>query len=286
MNPSPMSPDIKSKFNSLIIMVSVATVLGFLAAIGIWQYLSQTQKQVKELTVTRAVIVASKQIPVGTKITDEFIATKQFPANAIPKDYPDSVDNVLGKITRTTLEKDEIITTPRLVTEGAEGGLPMVIPKGYRAITIKVNEVSGVAGLIAPGDRVDILSVLNKSEEQTLSKTILQNIQILAVGDKIIDPNNITSLKPSVTSQITVALKPNDAEKLALASQAGEIHLILRPLGENTISQTDGSNLQDVYGYFTVDSNIPSDLSITTSKAQIKNSIEVILGNKRTYQYF
>ena len=123
-------------------------------------------------------------------------------------------------------------------------------------------------------------------EEQTLSKTILQNIQVLAVGDKIIDPSNIASSKPLITSQVTVSLKLSDAEKLALASQTGEIHLILRPLGENTISETEGSSLHDVYGYFAFDSNIPSGLPPTTGEGQIRNSVEVILGDRRTYQYF
>ena len=232
INQPPINPKTKSKINPLILMTVGATFLGFIAAFGIWQYLSQTQQKVKELTVTRAVVVAAKQIQAGAKLTDQDLAIKQVPAQTIPKDYPSSPDALKGRVIRSTLEKDEVVTESRLIAEGAAGGLPMVIPQGHRAITIQVNEVIGVGGFVNPGDHVDILSVFNKKEEQLFSKTILQNVLILAVGDKVLDPNLVSDPQPKIVSQVTIALTPEDSEKIALASQSGELQLVLRPHGD------------------------------------------------------
>ena len=162
MNPTSFTPKSKNKISSLIVMIVIAVVLGLIAAIGIWQYLSKTQEKVKELTVTRAVVVASKKIPAGTKLVDADLAIKQLPAQAVPKDYPSSIESIKGRIVKTTLEVDEVITEGRLVGQGAAGGLPVIIPAGQRAITVRVNEVVGVGGFINPGDRIDILSTMKK----------------------------------------------------------------------------------------------------------------------------
>jgi len=288
INQPPINPKTKSKINPLILMTVGATFLGFIAAFGIWQYLSQTQQKVKELTVTRAVVVAAKQIQAGAKLTDQDLAIKQVPAQTIPKDYPSSPDALKGRVIRSTLEKDEVVTESRLIAEGAAGGLPMVIPQGHRAITIQVNEVIGVGGFVNPGDHVDILSVFNKKEEQLFSKTILQNVLILAVGDKVLDPNLVSDPQPKIVSQVTIALTPEDSEKIALASQSGELQLVLRPHGDEYFYETEGAGVEDVYGYLpgppSGDQNLAA-LAASSSKTP-QNFIEVILGDQKTVFYY
>lgn len=287
INPTPLSPKTKNKLMPLIVMMSIAGLLGLTAAFGIWQYLNKAQQQVKQLTVTRAVVVAGKQIPAGTKLTEGDLAIKQFPAQAIPKDYPSSIESIKGRIVKATIQPEEIITETRLVGQGAAGGLPVVIPQGQRAITIKVNEVVGVGGFINPGDRVDIVSIINKSDEQTFSKTILQNVLILAVGDKILDLNTISDPQSKIVGQVTVALNPTESEKLALAANTGQLQLILRPIGEKNITSTEGITLQDIYGNLAIPaSQLANAPPIPTSANISKNVVEVILGNQRTYQYF
>ena len=289
INPNPLAPKTKNKLTPLVVMISLATFLGLTAAFGIWQYLNKAQQQVKRLTVTRAVVVANKQIPAGTKLTDADLAIKQFPAQAIPKDYPSSIESLKNRIVKVTLQPDEIITESRLVGQGAAGGLPLVIPPGQRAITIKVNEVVGVGGFINPGDRVDVISILKKNENLTFSKTILQNVLVLAVGDKILDLNVFSDAQAKIVGQVTLALNPTDLEKLALASEVGQLHLSLRPHGEEIRSFTAGAQLQDVYGdlAYTPPAN-SNDLSqpMPASNTTLKNSIEVILGNQRSYVYY
>ena len=288
-NPSTFTPKTKNKLSSIVVMTSVASFLGLVAAFGIWQYFSQTQKKVKELTVTRAVVVASKEIKAGTKLAESDLAIKQVPVQAVPKDYPSSINAIKERIVKSTLQADEIITESRLVGQGAAGGLPVVIPPGQRAITIKVNEVIGVGGFINPGDRVDILSIINQSQEHTISKTILQNVLILAVGDKILDPDILSEPQPKIVSQVTVAVTPKDSEKLSLAATIGQLQLVLRPIGESTVSSTEGASLNDVYGYLTFPGTNQQSggLPISSVSSEIsKNSIEIILGSQRTYFYY
>ena len=285
INPSSFTPKKKNKINSLVIMIAIAVSCGLFAAIGIWQYLIQAQQKVKELSVTRAVVVASKKIPAGTKLTDEFLAIKQLPSKTIPKDYPSSIESLKDRIVKSTVLPDEIITESRLIGQGSAGGLTLIIPPGQRAITVKVDEVAGVGGFINPGDRVDIVAIVKKSEEQTFSKTILQNVLVLAVGDKILDPNVVSDPQAKVVSQVTVALNPQDSEKLALAHELGQLQLVLRPHGENVVATTEGTRLEDVYGYFAV---APSQnpIPVSTAGVPMKNSIEIILGDQKTYQYY
>ncbi|OGI08911.1 MAG: Flp pilus assembly protein CpaB [Candidatus Melainabacteria bacterium RIFCSPLOWO2_02_FULL_35_15] len=288
VNPTSFTPKTKNKVNSLVVMIVIAVVLGLIAAIGIWQYLNKTQQKVKELTVTKAVVVASKQIPAGKKIEESDLAIKQLPAQAVPKDYPSSIDSLKGRLVKGTISTGEVITEGRLVGEGAAGGLPVVIPAGYRAITIRVNEVVGVGGFISPGDHVDILSILKKSEDQTFSKTILQNVLVLAVGDKIFDPNIFSDPQAKVVSQVTFALSPKDTEKLALASETGQLHLVLRPHSEKELAITPGASLEDVYGYIVSGAgNQPINIPIAAGGSNAdKNAIEIILGDQRTYYYY
>lgn len=291
VNPTPLSPKTKNKLGSLVIMTSVAVVLGLVAAGGIWQYMNQAQQKVKELTVTRAVVVASKEIPAGKKLADEDLTIKQFPAQTVPKDYPAAKEAVKGRIVKNTLQADEVISESRLVGEGAAGGLPVVIPPGNRAITIKVNEVFGVGGFINPGDRVDVLSILTKDEKNTFSKTILKNVLVLAVGDKIFDKNSVAEPQAKVVGQVTLALNMEDSEKLALASQIGQIYLSLRPIDEKIKDyETEGVRLVDIYGSLAYVPQDNSNFDITAVQASAgksdKNSIELILGNERSYFYY
>lgn len=303
VDPTQLKPKTRSRgTSSLLIMISVAILLGLVAAGGVWQYLSKTQEKVKKLTVTRGVVVANKQVAAGTKLTDGDLAIKQLPEQTVPKDYPTSTSAVLGRIVKSTLQPGEIITETRLLGQGAAGGLPVVIPQGFRAITIKVNDVLGVAGFINPGDRVDIVSIIKQSDNRTFSKIILQNVLVLAVGDRILDSNAIPDPKAKVVGQVTLALNATDSEKLALASELGQLHLALRPFAEEEISNSPGTKPEDIYGEIssipaTIESNNNEDKTEIVEKEpppqvtpqninEGKSSIEIILGNQRTYFYY
>ena len=281
----------KNKINPLIIMVVVAVLLGLVAAGGIWQYLNQAQEQVKKLSATRPVVIASKEIPAGTKLTEEFLTIKQFPTQTTPKDYPSSIETLKGRLVKSTLNIDEVITETRLVGK-ENAGLPLIIPPGQRAITIRVNEVVGVGGFINPGDHVDVVSILKDNQNHTFSKTILQNVLVLAVGDKILDLNAISDFKPKIVSQVTLALNVEDSEKVSLAGQVGQLQLSLRPFGENNLLTTTGVKLEDVYGELAytpseINNKILSEMPLENENTDAnKNSIEIISGSQKSYFYY
>lgn len=291
INPEPLTPKTKSKLSSLVVMASIATLLGLIAAAGIWQYLTSTQETVRKLTVTRPVVVASKEIPAGTQLTEEYLTVKQLPAQTVPKDYPASVESIKGRVVRSIIKPEEIVNETRLVGVGGGGGLPFVIPPGHRALTIKVNEVTGVGGFVKPGDYIDLVSVVTKNDKQTFSKTILQNVLILAAGDQILDKSSVADPKAKIVSQITLALTPFDSEKLTLAGEIGQLHLALRPLGEQKSISVGGVRLDDVYGdlAYVPDTDLNQNISLAamdTDRQKPKNSIEIILGDERSYFYY
>ena len=281
------------RINPTFVMILVALILGTSASVGIWKYLSSTQEEVKKLAAMKPVIVALSEIKAGTKITKDKLGIKQVPVQTFIEGASDSPEPFLGRFAKSTFQKDEIITESRLVKKGASGGLSIIIPEGMRAITIKVNDVIGVGGFVNPGDHVDVLSVYkNKekvnqdgstSEGEAYSKTILQNVLVLATGDKLYDPNNLSESGAMIVEQVTLALLPKDAERLTLAFSKSLLHLSLRPYGEQKIAETYGVTPDDVYEFY----NIPDDQnvgkSLSANARAYKNSIELILGDAKSY---
>lgn len=281
-------------------MIIVAMMLALSAAFGIWRYLHHTEEVVKELTATRPVVVAAKQIKAGAKITSEDLTIKQMPRQSVPREYPDSVEPLIGRIVKGTIQPDEAVTDVRLVAKGTAGGLSVLIPEGQRAVTIKVTEVSGIGGFINPGDRVDILSVYKKRDIETkegesqegeaYSKTILQNVLVLAVGDKLYDPDNLVITTPNAATHVTVALNPKDSEKLSLAVSKSQVQLTLRSHGEEKITVASGVGLEEVYDFLSPppSKSFVGELTATTgvqsgSNISESNTIEIISGDERSF---
>ena len=274
-------------------MIAVALLLGTSAAVGIWKYLSHTQEEVKKLAAVKPVIVATKEIKAGSKLTRENLGIKQIPTQAFIEGASDSPQLFLDRFAKSTFQKDEIITESRLVKKGASAGLSIVIPEGMRAITIKVNDVIGVGGFVNPGDKVDVLSVYKDrevagrdgtvKEGEPFSKTILQNVLILATGDKLYDPDSVSETGAMIVEQVTLALKPHDAEKLTLAAAKSLLHLSLRPYGENKIAETYGATPGEVYEHDDVTAENNINQSFATNVKSFKDSIELILGDERSY---
>ncbi len=270
-------------------MIVVAIILGFSAAFGVYRYLSQTQEQVKKLTEKRSVVIARRPLSAGTKIKRTDLTIKKLPIQSVPAEYPSKPDKLLGRVVKSTVNKGELINEVKLVATGAATGLSVLIPEGKRAVTIKVNPISGVAGFITPGDHVDVLSVYRNETgdtqtAQTYSKTLFQNILVLAVGDKLYDPNALSDPTAMVTEQITVALDPRDAERIALASFKSQLHLSLRPFGDVRLHEFEATSLEDIFDYV-ASSNTQNVINSPPSPSTktFANSLELILGNTRSY---
>ncbi len=304
-NPPPLKPRTKPKGISPLLMVAVALLLALSAALSIWNYLRQTEEEVKKLTATRSVVVAARDIAAGTKLKPEDLTIQEFPYRTVPQDYPDKTDLVVGRIIKYPVLTNEVIAPEKLVKVGAAGGLAGLIPKGQRAITIMVDEITGVGGFISPGDTVDVLTEYQKvppggTETKQYSRTILQNVFVLAAGDKLYDPSVVAEPITKVVNQITFALTPEDSERLSLAARQGTIRLVLRPHGEFDINENLGVGSDELFK--TILSTEPTEVNKagpepvviseipeipedvpTISRNLDRNGIDIILGSYRTF---
>ncbi len=220
------------------IVLAGALLFGLLAAVSVSRYLSSAQALTKNLS---RVAVAKVAIPVGTRIIPEQVMVVQFPKESTPDGAFDSPEKLAGRVAVTNIAPREPITEARLAPEGTAGGLSAVIPEGYRAMTVKVDDVVGISGFIMPGTLVDVVVVIDPQEragmQDPISKIVLQNIKVLANGQNIDKPEN--QRDANSVKAVTLLVTPEQAEKLALAANEGKLQLVMR----NSIDQGDEQTL-------------------------------------------
>ncbi len=223
------------------IVLAGALLFGLLAAVSVSRYLSSAQAYTKNLN---RVAVAKVAIPVGTKIIAEQVGMVQFPKESTPDGSFDSAEKLVGRVAVANIAPRETITEARLAPIGTAGGLSAVIPEGYRAMTVKVDDVVGISGFIMPDALVDVVVVIDPDEkagsQDPISKIVLQNIKVLANGqniDKPEDQREATSVKA-----VTLLVTPEQAEKLALAATEGKLQLVMRNSIDQGDEQTQGVN--------------------------------------------
>jgi len=231
-----------------LIVLTGALLFGLLAALTVSRYLSNAQAYSKNLS---PIAVAKVAIPLGTKIIPEQLTVVQFPKDAMPDGAFTSVDKLAGRVAVVNIPVREPVTESKLAPEGTAGGLSAVIPEGYRAMTVKVDDVVGISGFVMPGTLVDVVVVIDPEEKGAqaqgpISKIVLQNIKVLANGQNIDKPENqrdANSVK-AVTLQVT----PEQAEKLALASSEGRLQLVMRNSIDQGDEQTTGVDKRTLLG--------------------------------------
>jgi len=226
----------------LIIALLAAITFGLIAAVSVKQYLlsAQTFNRVNN------VVVAKVNIPVGSRIIAEQLTVAQFPADVTPEGaYAKLDENLIDRVVVTAISPREPVTESKLAPVGSLGGLSSVIPEGYRAMTVKVDDVVGVSGFIMPGTLVDVVVVIQppkgSANEEMISKIVLQNIKVLASGQNIDKPKNDREVERSVRA-VTLQVTPEQAEKLALASSEGKLQFVMRNSVDQADEQTSGAN--------------------------------------------
>jgi pilus assembly protein CpaB len=224
-----------------LVVLTGALVFGLLTAVSVSRYLSSAQAYNKNLNT---VVVAKVAIPVGTKIIEDQIGVVQLPKESVPDGTFQTVDKLIGRVAVMNIAPREPVTDAKLAPEGTAGGLSAVIPEGYRAMTVKVDEVVGISGFIQPGALVDIVVVIDPADAREgqgpVSKIVLQNIKVLANGQNIDQPKNereVTTVR-AVTLQVT----PEQAEKLALSATEGKLQLVMRNSTDQDNEVTPGVN--------------------------------------------
>lgn len=269
--------------NRLKIALVVAVFFGLIAAYGIYNFLRQ-QREVAESarTATQNVVVATKDIAAGTTINDELIKKGTvkaipWPKVSVPPGSFTAPEQIIGKTNRLKIVANEPILESRLAGEGA--GLTTRLEQGKRAMAVKVDEIIGVSGFIVPDDRVDVIVTTvppgSNNQENKMSKIVLQNKRVLSVAQNVEQKEG----KPQLARSITLEVTPEEAEKLSLASQEGQIVLALRPTGDDREAKTIGSNKRDLLAVSAAPrrASAPSTRPVPPDKYQV----EVIQGNNR-----
>jgi pilus assembly protein CpaB len=226
----------------LIIALTGAVICGLIGVMLVTRYLSNVQAFTKDLG---NVVVAKQEIPLGEKITAEQLALAPIPNGSLPEGVFRKMDEVVGRVAITPIGVRETITIMKLAPSGTGGGLSAVIPEGYRAMTVKVDDVVGVSGFIMPGSFVDVVAIIVPAAQGGLqggpiSKIVLQNIKVLASGAKIDSPEN--QRQPSEVKAVTLQVTPEQAEKLVLAANEGKLQLVMRSYSDQEDTQTKGVN--------------------------------------------
>jgi len=225
----------------LLFVLGSAVVFGLLAAVSVSRYLSDAQANTRNMN---NVVVAKVDIPLGTKVAAEQLTTVQFPANAIPEGTFADAQKLVGRVSVVQIAAREPVTDFKLAPEGSAGGLSAVIPAGYRAMTVKVDDVIGVAGFLQPGTMVDVLTVIEQpgsmGSANPISKIVLQNVKVLASGQNLDKPKD--EREADAVKAVTLQVTPEQAEKLALASTEGKLRLVLRNGIDQDDEQTQGAD--------------------------------------------
>lgn len=228
----------KGKINIILVL---AVIFGLLAAWGAYQYLKHMEKTYKSSGNFVKVAVAKVKIPPRQVINEQMVEFTEMPSNYVNPTALGSPGEVLGKVSRSEIYPGEQIIKNKLASANDPGeGLAMMVEPGRRAMTVAVNDVTGVAGMLRPGDHVDVLGTVAVGKD-TLTSTIVQNIKILAVNRAT--ANSPNDNKQPQTGNITLSLSPYEAQHVTLASEKGTIRVLLRTPADAEKVQVPSTNI-------------------------------------------
>ncbi|MFZ2088821.1 MAG: Flp pilus assembly protein CpaB [Desulfobaccales bacterium] len=260
-----------------ILYVVAAVVAGLLAVVGVNQYVSMKTKVVKKATTP--MVVAAQEITPGTALSSSLVKTVAWPQDLVPQGAPPDFGAIKDRVVIVPVNKGEPILMNKLAPEGTLAGLGGILGDGKRAISVRVDDVSGNAGFIKPGDHVDVLMSMQvpNADEEHYSRTILQNIVVLSSGQ--IWEQQQQDQKPVVVKTVTLEVTPEQGEILDLASNQGKIRLLLRSRNNLEVAQTKGIVTSQLVNVVTPKSN---PVTVTVAPQKREATIEVIKGMDRS----
>jgi pilus assembly protein CpaB len=218
----------------VFIVLVLAIGAGGVFALGTYNYVQKLPPKVVSIP-TKPVMVAAADLDIGAEITADNVRTINWPANSLPASAFSDPKDVVGRGIIMPMIENEPFLPLKLASKDGGSGLTPAIPPGLRAVSVRVNEVIGVAGYVLPGTHVDVVATVSPSQNQAdmTSKVILTNVEVLAAGTKI--ERATDKDKPIPVTVVTMLVDPEQAERLTLASTEGKIQLALRnPLDRMT----------------------------------------------------
>jgi pilus assembly protein CpaB len=227
-------------------MMAIAVILAFAAVIVAARWINaQASGNINK------VAVAQVDISLGARLTPDMVRMVDWPSNALPPGAINDPKLLETRVTRTSIQHGEPIMEGKLAPPGTQGGLSAVVAEGKRAMTVRVNDVVGVAGFALPGNFVDILvntqddrAKASGGAELAISKIVLERILVLAVAQESSRDDN----KPKVVNAVTLELTPDQVEKLDLARSVGTLSLVLRNQIDPAPVNTGGATKESLLG--------------------------------------
>ena len=275
----------------------LAVALGAAGVASFVVYRVVSAMPVREVEVASIEIVAAaRPIPVGTIVTKDHVKLVAWPQRSPVAGSFTKIEDVLNRGAIAELAENEPLTASKLAAAGAGGGLPPTIPEGMRAISVKTNEVVGVAGFVIPGTRVDVLVVVRGgSGQEPTSRAVVSNVQVLTAGSRFDQENAKKEGKPIAATVVTLLVTPTDAERISLAANEGQIMLTLRNPLDVAPTATTGVRMgnllaapgapveiKNVEGRRVVKAPRPAPAAVAATPAPKIYTVEAIRGAKRT----
>lgn len=242
------------------VMLIISVVLGLIATAFAVTWVSQ-----KGSIAANKVVVAAMDIELGSRLNSQMLTSVDWPSGSVPQGAFADLQSLQDRVVKTSIQRGEAILDAKLAPLGTQGGLSAVIAQGKRAMTVRVNDVVGVAGFALPGNYVDVMvsaqqdkaGTNGKDGDQQISKTVLTNVLVLAVAQEA----GRDDTKPRVVNAVTLELTPEDAEKLDLARNVGTLSLVLRNQIDKSNKQTAGVRKTDLLG-----TNVPAPVPVAAAK--------------------
>ena len=251
----------------------VAVLLGVAAAVvgyyGLTSMASQASAQ--HNANYRNVVVTVTDLTYGVKLDKEMLRLVRYPKESVPEGAFASMDSVIGQTTKVFMSAREPVTEIKLSSRG--GGLSMLVRPTMRAASLEVNNVSGVSGFVLPGDRVDVLTTVDGRgiNEDAVTRTVLQNVEVLAAGQKTEQKDN----KPITVQSVTLLVDPDGAETLTLALHEGKIHLVLRNPDDQEVVRIASLSTRQMLDRQAVATRAPGGLRRSAMEAPVAPSVAV-----------
>lgn len=264
----------------IFIVLGVAIGLGGTFALATYRYIQN--RPVREVALpTTPVVVAAADLALGSELRREDLRVIAWPTDAQPAGSVSDPQAVIGRGLVQAVVQHEAILPSKLAPVGAGAGLPPIIPEGLRALSVRVNDVIGVAGYVLPGTRVDVVATVSPTNQQTdmTSKVVLTNVLVLAAGTRI--EQDVEQNKPVSVSVVTLLVDPMEAERLTLASTEGKIQLALRNPLDKTAPSTPGIRPAVLLGYSAAR---PAARAARPAAPPPPPTVEVIRGDRRVQE--
>ena len=219
------------------VMILLSLAIGLAAMTVAAQWLRERSVQ-----QTRPVLVAVHELPAGTRLERAMLETAHWPKEALTAPALSRPEEAEGRVITGNLQRGEPLLLSRLAPAGETGGLSALLRDGRRAVTVKVNEIVGVAGFALPGNFVDVMVHTTDAQSQPVSRIVLERIRVMAVAQDAGPQDN----RPRVVNAVTLEVTPQEAERMDLARSVGTLSLVLRSQSDTAPVATQGARKGDV----------------------------------------